>query len=278
MRFLIIKSKNHSTFLVSGEFNPSIVSRNGETLRQLDLRSTGLSSLQAGTFDLIPNLIDLSISSNNFEVLPSNIFGPLTQLETLNIGNSNLRNLNPEWFATLQALRRLYINGNSIFELPHNVFNGLTNLTDLFLYSNNIRVIDTESFGGSLGSLRMISAIYNEVAGVDPTLLDSAPNLVSLLLSMNNCTQLNFYDIPANRANVTADLGECFANYVGETISCEYFVSRGDYACRLTINNPIGRDSFANIPGVHIPGSNNARVTLIELVGQNTRNIPEVGN
>jgi Leucine-rich repeat (LRR) protein len=190
---------------------------------------------------------------------------------------ANLRNLNANWFATLSALRSLYLPSNSIFELPQNIFNSLTNLTNLYIYSNNLRDLDTDAFGAAATSIETIYASYNEIAGIDPTFLDTATSLNSLMLSQNNCTQQNFFEIQTNREEVREALVTCFANYVGETISCEYFVTEGgDYACLMSINNPIGRDRFANVPGQHLAGRTNEDVAVIDIIFQNTRNIPSI--
>jgi Leucine-rich repeat (LRR) protein len=260
-----------------GEFNPFIVAPIGETLRHLNLRATGLRSIQQNAFTQTPNITELTLSSNAFDVLADTVFAPLTQLESLILGSANLRNLNANWFATLGNLRSLYLPSNSIFELPRHVFNSLPNLSNLYIYSNNLRDLDTDAFGAAVSSIETIYASYNEIAGIDPTFLDSATSLSTLMLSQNNCTQENFFEIQTNREEVRNALGTCFANYVGETISCEYFMSEdGDYACLMSINNPIGRDAFANVPGQHLDGRSNDDVKIIDIIFQNTRNIPSI--
>lgn len=261
-----------------GDFDPNWTSRSGDTLRELNLMNTGLQGLTDGAFDLTPNLVSLTLANNPIVDLPGTIFAQLTQLETLILGNTNFeKQLNPEWFRNLNALRNLNLNGNNLFELPAHIFNPLTSLTHLYIYNNNIRDIDVASFGDSLSTLDTLSAQYNQIMGIDPSLLEQASNLQVLYLSGNNCSSENFYDIQQTRTNVSVALEQCFTNFAAEFLSCNYYETpSGDYACRLNISNPIGRDAFTVVPGVHLPGRTNADVTEIDFLNQNTRNIPAI--
>lgn len=259
------------------DFDPNWTSGSGDTLRELNLMNTGLQGLPVGAFDLTPNLVSLTLANNPLVDLPGSTFALLTQLETLVLGNTNLVGLNLEWFQNLRALRNLNLNGNNLFELPAHIFNPLTNLTYLYIYNNNIRDIDVASFGDSLSNLDTLSAQYNQIMGIDPSFLDQASNLNILYLSGNNCSAENFYDVQQTRANVSVALDQCFTNFAAEFLTCNYYETAfGDYACRLNISNPIGRDAFTVVPGEHLPGRTNADVTEIDFLNQNTRNIPAI--
>ncbi|KAL7051779.1 hypothetical protein ACKWTF_004619 [Chironomus riparius] len=58
-----------------------------------------------------------------------------------------------------------------------------------------------------------------------------------------------------------------FGSSLGQSISCDYRDSIRDgvshYACYLDIQNPSGFDGFTTINGTHLPGRNNANVTLL---------------
>lgn len=259
------------------DFDPNWTSNNGDTLRELNLMNTGLTGLQVGAFDLTPNLRSLILANNRLVDIPQSTFAPLTRLETLVLGNTNLVGLNPEWFQNLQTLRSLNLQGNNLFELPAGIFEPLSNLTNLYIYQNNIRDLDVASFGSSLRSIDTLSAQYNQIMGIDPSFIDEATNLNILYLSGNNCSSENFYEVQQTRANVSAALNQCFTNFAAEFLTCTYYVTEfGDYACRLNISNPIGRDAFTVIPGQHLEGRTNDDVTLIDFMNQNTRNIPAI--
>jgi Leucine-rich repeat (LRR) protein len=254
------------------DFNWGWTSHNGETLRELNLMNTGLTGLQVGVFDDTPNLVNLNLANNPIVDLPENIFARLTQLETLVLGNTNMVGLNIEWFSNLRALKNLNLNGNNLFELPAYLFNNLTSLSYLYIYNNNIRDIDLASFGPSVSSVDTIFAQNNQIMGIDPAFLEEASSLNILYLSGNNCSAENFYDVQQTRANVSIALDQCFSNFAAEFLTCEYYETAfGDYACRLNISNPIGRDAFTVVPGVHLPGRTNADVAEIDFMNQNTR-------
>jgi Leucine-rich repeat (LRR) protein len=258
-------------------FDPNWTASLGQTLRILNLMNTQLQGLPVGAFDATPNLVDLTLANNPFVDLDASTFTALTQLDILTMGNTNLVGLNLEWFRTLTALRTLNLQGNNLFELPAYIFSELRNLTNLYIYNNNIRDIDLASFGSSIGSIETLSAQYNQIMGIDPEFLNQASNLNILYLSGNNCSGENFYDVLESRNNVSTALQQCFTNFASEFLTCEYYeTGYGDYACRLTISNPIGRDAFTVVPGEHLPGRTNADVTEIDFMNQNTRNIPAI--
>jgi Leucine-rich repeat (LRR) protein len=166
---------------------------------------------------------------------------------------------------------------NQIPNLPRNVFDRLTNLRTLYMYNNQIRELTVDSFGSSLGSLRMLYVIFNQISAIDPTFIDNANNLDQLYMSGNLCSDQNFIDIQDRLQFVRNGLQLCTNNYLANHIRCVYTLTNdGQYVCNLEINNPLGRDAFTDIDGEHLPGRTNADVDIINIVRQNTRNIPSI--
>ena len=59
-------------------------------ITQLDLASTGISSLQAGDFDGLTALLQLNLERNSLSELPAGVFDGLTALTLLNLGRNSL--------------------------------------------------------------------------------------------------------------------------------------------------------------------------------------------
>lgn len=60
---------------------------------------------------------------------------------------------------------------------------------------------------------------------------------------------------------------------------CRYLMLGRSYSCYLTIDNPIGLDSFTKIDGVHLAGKSNSDVVLLEIDPETqslSRNIPSI--
>lgn len=58
-------------------------------LREIDLRSSGLTSIAADTFTGLDLLTDLDLSENSLTTLPDGLFTSLTSLSTLTLGTNN---------------------------------------------------------------------------------------------------------------------------------------------------------------------------------------------
>ena len=109
------------------------------SLQTLSLNKVGLSrGLPSGLLRDLSSLIDIFLSSNDFESLPSDLFRGLESLENLNIfNNHNLSSLPSGIFNDLSSLKTLDLSGNNLSRLPSGIFNSLSSLESLDLRDNN---------------------------------------------------------------------------------------------------------------------------------------------
>jgi Leucine-rich repeat (LRR) protein len=78
------------------------------------------------------------------------------------------------------------------------------------------------------------------------------------------------------RAGVRTRLERCFRGFGPEMISCRYeLTAMNVYACHMTIRNPVGNE-FSTISGQHVAGQGNNNVQTVDIIGGNTRNIPQI--
>ncbi|KAI5629180.1 leucine-rich repeat-containing protein 32, partial [Silurus asotus] len=152
-----------------------------------DIEELTLTPLYSSkTHQLLPRLLYLDLSYNQFKAVPSDFFTSLVALDTLNISNNclesflvdtdsplnalktldlsfnNLQNLTFKE-KTLLALETLYLQGNILSILDPEIFN-LPHITNLHLQSNELSVCDPlqnqTSDCVSLYSIRTLRYLY----------------------------------------------------------------------------------------------------------------------
>ncbi|KAG5666389.1 hypothetical protein PVAND_014418 [Polypedilum vanderplanki] len=259
-------------------FNPFLLIPIRNTLEVLDLLNITLTWLPTNAFDGLTNLRTLVISGNPMSELPNNIFASLQNLIYLGMANCRFRNINPVWYEPLINLETLMLDQNRILDLPVNAFNFLTNLKTLYVSENNLRELNVDSFGvAALSSMTSLLASFNEITAIDPNFIDVGGNFEFIYLAENQCTQENIYFNELEREDIHRRLAPCYDNFEAESISCNYVMNQdNNYSCMMQIFNPIGRDSFTNINGTHMPGMSNSNVHQVAILNQNTRIIPNI--
>ena len=108
------------------------------TIKFLNLRNKGLSTLKTGDFDGLTALSQLQLHENQLRTLPADIFSELTSLRTLYLSRNQLTNLPAGTFKGLTATTNLYLNNNQLSSLPQNLFSGMSALTQINLHSNRL--------------------------------------------------------------------------------------------------------------------------------------------
>ena len=156
----------------------------------LDLRTKGLSELQAHDFEHLVNLSKLELSFNTgLGSLPSGVFDGLGNLRILNILDNDVGSLPEGVFDDLTELRRLDLRANRLRELPSGPFDELINLEYLNLSRNELQNLPDGVFD-SLTKLELLALRINELSSVPAGVFDNLPNLERLFLSESKMTEL----------------------------------------------------------------------------------------
>lgn len=194
----------------------------------------------------------------------------------LHVINCGLSNLNVNWFNDMRSLEEIHLESNGIVTLPDGIFARSRRLTNVFLAGNNLTELTAAPFGTSLPALEILSLSGNAIHGIERQFFDVAENLNSLYLSDNICSNENFQMNFDGRAGVRTRLERCFRGFGPAMISCNYQVTEMNiYACHMTIRNPVGNE-FNSISGSHVGGNGNNNVQTVDIIGGNTRNIPQI--
>ncbi|XP_070497788.1 chaoptin-like [Chironomus tepperi] len=193
-------------------FNPAWTSSISETLKDLRLYDSQLTSVPESAFSSLSALEYLDIGLNLNIRIPANAFSNLVNLQSLFIDFNGLRTIHPEWFANLPALRDLHLNSNNLRALPAGSFNNL-NITYFSVRGNRLAEINSNSFGDSLHTISSFYAIDNEINAIDREFFDQALSLELLYLLHNVCVDHNFREVVGNRGFVIEELRQCFDNF-----------------------------------------------------------------
>jgi Leucine-rich repeat (LRR) protein len=128
-----------------------------ETTRRLQVRKFSLPTLEAGDWEHLTSLTDVSIEEcSDLRSLSNNDTWAASadKLEHLDVTrNGELASVEPGAFFGLNVLRALDLSGNSISALASRTFDGLPALEHLSLKKNGLATIANDALAG-LKSLR----------------------------------------------------------------------------------------------------------------------------
>lgn len=152
----------------------------GDTLQQLDLSGTGLSSLPAGFGSALPNLKIAFFSDCNFRVFPKEL-ATCPNLETVAFRNNGMDEVPEDAFPP--RLRWLILTGNRITSLPQSI--GRCNrLQKCMLAGNRLRDLPADMARCTkLGLLRLSANCFEAL----PPWLFGLPELAFLSFAGNPC-------------------------------------------------------------------------------------------
>ena len=159
------------------------------TIRFLNLRNKGISTLKTGDFDRLTALTELRLHENQLRTLPANIFSDLSSLKTLYLDKNQLTTLPSGAFNGLTAMTNLYLNNNQLTSLPQNLFSGLSSLTQINLHSNRLTNLHPNVFSG-LPSLTQLFLHNNRLASLPQDVFSGLSKLLYLYLHGNQLTSL----------------------------------------------------------------------------------------
>ncbi|XP_018409990.1 PREDICTED: leucine-rich repeats and immunoglobulin-like domains protein 1 [Nanorana parkeri] len=177
-------SSNEITEIRRGSFPAQL------RIKELNLGSNKLSSLEAGAFDnLSRSLLTLRLSKNRISQLPVKAF-KLFSLTQLELNRNRIRLIEGLTFQGLDNLEVLKLQRNNISKLTDGAFWGLARMQVLHLEYNSL----TEVNSGSLYGLRSLQQLYlsnNSISKISSGGWSFCQKLQELVLSHNNLTRLD---------------------------------------------------------------------------------------
>ncbi|XP_044740186.1 leucine-rich repeats and immunoglobulin-like domains protein 1 [Chrysoperla carnea] len=116
-------------------------------LQILDLGYNKIKTLPENVFSPLGNsLVELQLSTNEFEYIKAVVFEPLEKLETLNLKKNQLKVLDVETF-NLPSLRIVNLHSNRLTYLPPNLLHGDNCIVENFsVYFNRLTFVENAFF------------------------------------------------------------------------------------------------------------------------------------
>ena len=158
-------------------------------VRELNVRDTGITELQAHDFAGLDNLQELNLGSNQLTGFPLGLFDELANLAVLNLTDTTITDLPQGIFNGLANLEELYLGYNNLAVLPAGVFGGLGSLTVLNLEANALTSLSRGAFEG-LAGLKSLHLGFNSLTSLGEKVFDGLSNLESLFLYRNSLASL----------------------------------------------------------------------------------------
>ncbi|MDE0151838.1 MAG: leucine-rich repeat domain-containing protein [Bdellovibrionales bacterium] len=131
-------------------------------IKELTLSSQQLEILHEDDFSGLNNLEILVLHTNHLSSLPMRIFSDLTSLKKLFLNHNQLSSLPLGIFANLTSLTNLSLSHNQLVSLPEGIFADLTALETLRLHNNQLSSLSAEVFL-ELHSLKEMSISNNNI-------------------------------------------------------------------------------------------------------------------
>ena len=123
------------------ELRPGAFREVGSTLLYLHLQENELATLDAGTFDGLPELRWLDLAHNRLATLPVGVFDNLPSLWGLEMQGNHLTTLPSGALDNLLGVQFAYMQDNRLTGLPPGVFQNMQSLSNLRLHSNYLTVL-----------------------------------------------------------------------------------------------------------------------------------------
>ena len=173
----------------------------------LDIRSSGITTLNAGDFDELTSLTELNLDFNQISSLPAGIFDDLTSLTTLTFSANSLSSLSSDVFDNLTSLTSLNCESNNLSSLSSGVFDNLTSLTSLDMDANPLSSLPSGIFD-NLTSLTTLQMANNEFRSIPTGMFVNLTSLTTLYLDDNTVDPL---PLPINLESVQSGVFKAVA-------------------------------------------------------------------
>lgn len=166
-------------------------------LKHLQLRQNKIELVVSDAFVDLVNLEVLSLSSNRIKTLGRNAFASLKALKTLYLYDNEIQFLHPKIFNSLVNVEKIYFKRNEILILDENIFKTLSSLKTVDVSSNKVERIPNTLFKNNL----MLAEVWfqdNIIKFIDGNVFDDLPNLKVVDFKRNSCLNQTYSAITFN--------------------------------------------------------------------------------
>jgi len=159
-------------------------------LQTLNLQGNLLTSIEADSFIGLSNLLQLSLDANQITGLQNNVFNGLSNVTYMGVGNNSLLTTIDSWvFQGMTSLQQLDINSTHIQKISAWTFSGLSSLKYLHLQDDQIESIDAGAFTNA--AIISLSISNNQITSLPVGVFSGLSQLTELYLDSNKLTQLS---------------------------------------------------------------------------------------
>ncbi|XP_032662779.1 uncharacterized protein LOC116840319 [Odontomachus brunneus] len=156
-----------------------------QSINYISLRGNWLREIEPATFDLLKSLVEVDLSDNLLDDLPSNLFDG-TMVETLRISGNNLSTLA---MISASKLTSLDASKNRIRTIAKEDLDGVPELDQLFIMSNNLKRIHPHAFS-HLDQLSHVDISDNNISSLTEHHFRTNQRLQVLLMNDNPVLQV----------------------------------------------------------------------------------------
>jgi Leucine-rich repeat (LRR) protein len=156
----------------------------------INLNSNNISLINSNSFNNLPELQTLDLSSNKIYELPSNSFSGNNQLKKLNLDNNQMKSALTPAFINLPKLSDLCLSRNEITKIEENMFSGCTNLSKIDLKLNKVTVFKPNAFK-NVAQLKILDLSQNLIKDLPNDAFKSNIQLEEIKLNSNKISKIS---------------------------------------------------------------------------------------
>ncbi len=171
-------------------------------IETINLRKTGLTSLNINDFAGFTELKTLDVSENKIKFIPAGFFDLFPKLENVNFNHNIISELPGTAFAKNPQLKKVYFGGNQISVLDADLFRDKEHLSDLIFAANKLDAVPDTLFGES-SKFSAVDFSNNQLAKFNPN-FDKVKEILYLSIDDNLLT--HFPKIPWDKMDDMREL------------------------------------------------------------------------
>jgi Leucine-rich repeat (LRR) protein len=156
----------------------------------INLNSNNISLINSNSFNNLPELQTLDLSSNKIYELPSNSFSGNNQLNKLNLYNNQIKSALTPAFTNLSKLSDLSLRNNRITEIGENMFSGCTNLSKIDLGYNKITFFKPNALK-NVAQLKILDLSQNLIKDLPNDAFKSNIQLEEIYFNYNQISKMS---------------------------------------------------------------------------------------
>ncbi|KAM4567396.1 toll-like receptor 21 isoform 1-T2 [Fundulus diaphanus] len=179
--------------LISGYSFKNCIAEPYSNLKGFRCNNRADKNISAIVKDLPGSAVNLTVSFNRVQHVPSNCFAHLPNLNYLSLDQNQLNYTDPLAFQKLHQLKYLNLSCNSLSELSPSTFEDLHSLTSLSLTWNILKALP-ETIFSNVASLKTLNVRNNRLT-----------NFSAVVKSVSHLTNLTFIDLCFNNLTSLTD-------------------------------------------------------------------------